>query len=178
MKHEELGSGRRGRTITGPGLLVGIGFGGLFDGVVLHQILQWHHLLSSEGCCPTTTVRGLELNTVADGLFHLAAILVLILGTSLLWSRVRDRVVPWSGWQLLGLSLEGWGLFNLVEGLVDHQLLGIHHVRPGPYRFEYDIGFLIVGGILVVVGHLLARRTSGRRPAMTPKTRPGVRPPI
>lgn len=22
----------------------------------------------------------------------------------------------------------GWGLFDLVEGLVDHQLLGAHHV--------------------------------------------------
>jgi uncharacterized membrane protein len=27
-------------------LLLGIGLGGFFDGIVLHQILQWHHMLS------------------------------------------------------------------------------------------------------------------------------------
>jgi uncharacterized membrane protein len=27
-------------------LLVGFSIGGLFDGILLHQILQWHHLLS------------------------------------------------------------------------------------------------------------------------------------
>jgi hypothetical protein len=25
--------------------------------------------------------------------------------------------------------LLGWGIFNVVEGLVDHQLLGLHHVN-------------------------------------------------
>ncbi len=28
-----------------PGLLVGLGLGGFFDGIVLHQLLQWHHML-------------------------------------------------------------------------------------------------------------------------------------
>jgi uncharacterized membrane protein len=28
------------------GLLFGIGLGGFLDGIVLHQILQWHHMLS------------------------------------------------------------------------------------------------------------------------------------
>ena len=36
-------------------------------------------------------------------------------------------------WRLhVGVLLAGWGGFNLVEGLVDHQLLGIHHVRDLP----------------------------------------------
>jgi uncharacterized membrane protein len=149
------------RSITAPGLLLGIGFGGLFDGVVLHQILQWHHLLSSQSCCPDSTVRGLELNTVADGLFHLATIIVLFAGTALLWRRLHDERVPWSGGQLLGLGLQGWGLFNVVEGVVDHHILGLHHVRVGaPDQLAYDIGFLIFGAILIGVGQLLARRTS------------------
>lgn len=25
------------------GILFGLGLGGFFDGIVLHQILQWHH---------------------------------------------------------------------------------------------------------------------------------------
>jgi hypothetical protein len=32
----------------------------------------------------------------------------------------------------VGVLLAGWGGFNLVEGLVDHQLLGNHHVRDLP----------------------------------------------
>ncbi|HEV2921254.1 MAG TPA: DUF2243 domain-containing protein [Actinomycetota bacterium] len=31
-----------------PSLLLGIGFGGFIDGIVLHQILPWHHMLSAE----------------------------------------------------------------------------------------------------------------------------------
>jgi uncharacterized membrane protein len=144
-------------SMTVPGLLVGIGFGGLLDGIVLHQILQWHHMLSAEACCPVTTVRGLQLNTLADGFFHLASTVVLFIGTVTLWRRTRDGV-PWSGWQLLGLAMQGWGLFNLVEGLIDHQLLGIHHVRGGPDQFMYDMAFLVFGGALFAAGSLIARR--------------------
>jgi hypothetical protein len=46
-----------------PGLFLGIGLGGFVDGIVLHQILQWHHMLTSEGDYPKTTVAGLETNT-------------------------------------------------------------------------------------------------------------------
>ena len=47
-------------------------------------------------------------------------------------------------------------MFNLVEGLVDHQILGIHHVRDdlgGP--LSWDLGFLAFGTILIVVGTAL-----------------------
>jgi uncharacterized membrane protein len=147
-------------SITAPGLILGIGFGGVFDGIVLHQILQWHHMLSSQGCCPLQTVHGLELNTIGDGLFHLATIVLLLIGTTVLWRRVHEDGVPWSGRQLLGLGLEGWGLFNLIEGVLDHQILGVHHVRAGPHQLAYDMGFLALGAGLVVVGYLLARAGS------------------
>jgi uncharacterized membrane protein len=29
------------------GIFFGLGLGGFFDGIVLHQLLQWHHMLSS-----------------------------------------------------------------------------------------------------------------------------------
>ena len=29
------------------GFLLGLGLGGFFDGIVLHQLLQWHHMASS-----------------------------------------------------------------------------------------------------------------------------------
>ncbi len=57
---------------SAPGILLGIGLGGFVDGILLHQILQWHHMLTSEGSYPKTTVAGLETNTLWDGLFHAA----------------------------------------------------------------------------------------------------------
>ena len=54
---------------TSAGILFGLGLGGFFDGIVLHQILQWHHMLTSAGV-PADTVAGLKLNTFWDGLFH------------------------------------------------------------------------------------------------------------
>src|SRR5687768_16745235 len=124
MKQQQGGSPSRV-----PGLLYGLGFGGFVDGIVLHQLLQWHHMVSSVPGRPMDTVAGLEHNTLADGLFH-AATWVLLLAASLLTLRDwrRGRVAP--SWRFhAGLVLAGWGVFNLVEGLVNHQLLGVHHVR-------------------------------------------------
>jgi uncharacterized membrane protein len=58
--------------------------------------------------------------------------------------------------------LVGWGLFNLVEGVVDHHLLGIHHVRTGGNETAWDLAFLAFGALLAVTGWALAR--SGERP--------------
>jgi uncharacterized membrane protein len=52
--------------ITAPGLLLGIGLGGLVDGIVLHQTLQWHHMLTDPGKCPSHTVRGLAVDRGAE----------------------------------------------------------------------------------------------------------------
>ena len=51
-----------------PGFLLGVGLGGFVDGIVLHQILQWHHMLTGEnGGESPKTVAGLEANTLVDG---------------------------------------------------------------------------------------------------------------
>jgi hypothetical protein len=47
--------------------------------------------------------------------------------------------------------------------VVDHHVLGLHHVRPGPGQLAYDIGFLVFGLLLVVVGLRMSRnRAAGR----------------
>jgi len=54
--------------------------------------------------------------------------------------------------------LTGWGIFNLVEGLVDHHFLGVHHVRDDlGAPMAWDIGFLIVGVLLILGGWLMHR---------------------
>ena len=141
-----------------PGIVLGIGLGGFVDGIVLHQILQWHHMLTSEGSYPATTVAGLETNTLWDGLFHASTWVAVVAGIVLLWRRSGAI----SGRGLVGWMLVGWGLFNLVEGVVDHHLLGIHHVRTGGNETAWDVAFLAFGGLLAVAGWALAR--SGERP--------------
>lgn len=145
-----------------PGLLLGIGLGGFVDGIVIHQVLQWHHMVSHVEGSPMTTLEGLELNTLADGLFHLLAWACVLAGTLLTvvqWR--RGRLAPsWSSH--VGLLLAGWGLFNLVEGVVDHHVLQLHHVRDdlgGP--LAWDLGFLAVSVLLLAAGWALQAR--GRR---------------
>jgi uncharacterized membrane protein len=141
-----------------PAFVLGIGFGGFLDGIVLHQVFQWHHLLTSTNAHPMTTVGGLEANTLADGLFHLATWIAVLAGTTLMlraWQR-GELAPPWR--RHAGLMTAGWGAFNLVEGVVDHQLLGIHHVRDdlgGP--LGWDLAFLALGAILLVAGLGVAR---------------------
>jgi uncharacterized membrane protein len=91
------------------------------DGIFLHQILQWHHMLTSEGDYPKTTVAGLETNTLWDGLFHAATWIAVAIGVWVLWRRTTDWRWAISGRAFFGWLLVGWGLFNFVEGIVDHQ---------------------------------------------------------
>jgi uncharacterized membrane protein len=144
------------RPITGPAVLLGMGLGGLFDGIVLHQILQWHHMMTSQGDFPATTVRGLEVNTLADGLFHAIAYVFVTVGLFVLWDRARSGGVAWSWKALLGWMLVGWGSFNIVEGVIDHHILGIHHVRTGGNQLAWDLAFLALGVVLVVIGWTIA----------------------
>lgn len=137
------------------GTLLGLGLGGFFDGIVLHQILQWHHMVSS--VYTPDTLNNLRLNTMADGFFHAASWVFTVLGLFLVWRATRGGHVPWRTSALIGTLLFGFGLFNVVEGLIDHHLLGVHHVRPGPHQFAYDIGFLIWGAVMLLIGWRLMR---------------------
>jgi uncharacterized membrane protein len=148
---------------------MGLGLGGFVDGIVLHQLLQWHHLLTGDnGGEPSTTVAGLEANTLADGFFHLATWLLVVtamLLTVRAWQR-RELAPPWRGH--FGMLLAGWGVFNVVEGVIDHQILGIHHVRDDlGAPLAWDLAFLAFGGLLIVGGLALARSGGriGREPS-------------
>src|SRR5215218_13459 len=126
-----------------PGILLGIGLGGFVDGIVFHQILQWHHMLTSEGRYPKTTVAGLETNTLWDGLFHASTWVAVVAGLWISWRRTDAWRWATSGRALVGWMLVGWALFNLVEGIVDHHILTIHHVREGvAHQSAYDAGFV------------------------------------
>lgn len=146
--------------LTAAGILLGLGLGGFFDGIVLHQILQWHHMVSHVAEYPVTTVAGLQVNTLWDGLFHASTYVFTVVGLFLLWGTVRRPNGPWSTKVLIGLMLMGWGSFNVVEGVVDHHILGIHHVNetaPPDQWIWWDIGFLVWGAAMLLGGWALAR---------------------
>jgi uncharacterized membrane protein len=123
-------------------------------------------MLTSAGY-PATSVANLQLNTLADGLFHAATYLLTLIGLTVLWRASTYHGIIWSARVLIGAILVGWGIFNLVEGLIDHQLLGIHHVRddlpPGPAKFAWDLGFLAWGVLMLASGWWLTRRDAARQ---------------
>lgn len=141
------------------GLFLGLGLGGFFDGTVLHQILQWHHMVTSAGY-PADSVENLQINTLLDGLFHAVTSVFVVLGVAVLFRTARRHGEGWSTKVFLGAGLIGFGLFNLVEGIVNHQILGLHHVNetaPREQWIYWDMGFLIWGMVMLIVGAVLYR---------------------
>lgn len=148
------------------GILLGLGLGGFFDGIILHQVLQWHHMLTSAGY-PPTSVENLEFNTTWDGIFHLSTYVFVLLGLLILWRRAHQTHGPWSGKLLAGSMLMGFGIFNVVEGIVDHHLLGIHHVNetiPPDQWVYWDLAFLAWGALMLLGGWFLLKTGERQTP--------------
>jgi uncharacterized membrane protein len=145
--------GTLGNPLIRAGLVLGMGFGGLADGIILHQILGWHHLVCYSLDCRPISVEQLQIENTQDGFFHLGLWLVLLVGTAMLFHAARHSGPAWSGRVLLGSMLSGCGLFNFVEGLVNHQILGIHHVLPGdPHQTLFDMLYLGNGLMFFIIG--------------------------
>ena len=137
-----------------PLVVTGFGLGAFLDGIVLHQVLQWHHLVSAYRM--PDDLSALEANTFWDGVFHLAAWVVVLVG--LVWtvrSRAQLRPSPWP--RLAGALLVGWGAFNITDQVVFHLLLEAHHIRMVEDPQVYDWGYTALGAVLVAVGLRLAR---------------------
>jgi uncharacterized membrane protein len=147
------------------GLLFGLGLGGFFDGIVLHQLLQWHHMLSS--WYPINSLDNLRLNTRWDGAFHSLTYLFVVGGLVVLWRRGHLQHRRWHTRSLAGTLLLGWGVFNVAEGLVDHQILGIHHVNETVSKasqWPWDAAFLAWGAVMILGGLWLSNGVGHNAP--------------
>ncbi|MDG3007846.1 DUF2243 domain-containing protein [Paludisphaera mucosa] len=147
------------RPILSSGLLLGVGMGGFVDGIAFHQILQLHNMLSAVR--PPTTLVNVEITMFWDGLFHAFTWMTTALGLALLWRAGLRSDVAWSTRTFVGALAAGWGLFNLVEGLIDHQVLGLHHVVEGPGHLKWDLAFLGSGVAFLLLGLGLIRAGRG-----------------
>jgi uncharacterized membrane protein len=133
--------------------------GGFVDGIGLHQLLQLHNMLSAKyptrGIAPDQLVVNLEINMFWDGLFHVFTWVMTAVGIALFWNAVRRPDVPLRTSTLLGSMIFGWGLFNLVEGVIDHHILHIHHVTESANHLTWDLAFLASGVAMIIVGWLI-----------------------
>lgn len=122
---------------------------GAMDGIVFHQLLQWHSVVMQ-------TNRSGQI--LSDGLFHLAVTITLVVGGILLWLAGNPTDLSRGVRSLVGGFFIGCGIFNLVEGIINHHLLEIHRVKPGdPNALFYDLSFLALGGLLLLIGLLIKR---------------------
>lgn len=136
-------------------VVIGVGMGGFVDGILLHQILQWHNMLSN--VYPPENMQNMRINMLWDGLFHAAVWVVTLVGATMLWRAARRGDPMPGGRAFIGALFVGWALFNLVEGIVDHEILEIHYVYPGPWHTVANMTFLGLSALLLVIGGWMMR---------------------
>jgi uncharacterized membrane protein len=158
------------RPLVAAGTLLGLGLGGFFDGILFHQLLQTHNMLSA--IVPKSTVVDIEVNMFWDGLFHAFTWLMTVWGVVMLFRAGKHAEVPWSSRTFFGSILLGWGLFNLVEGTVDHYMLQVHHVVERLGLSIFDAAFVASGVVLVLGGAALIR--SGKQRVEAHPWHPGM----
>lgn len=126
----------------------GFGFSGLIDVLVLHSVLQWHHLVS--GIYPMDTLDGLRTNILADGLFSIGMLVIMGIGAGLLWQSERRTDVPLVIRPLAGAAVIGLGAFDLYDAIVDHALFGLH--QPLSQGGQYNAHWTVVSILLIIAG--------------------------
>lgn len=150
-------------------LLLGFALGGFFDGIVLHQILQWHHLLSG---LADPAGSDLRFQIIADGLFHLFMYVFAVAGTVLLVAARAAGGRAGTTTEILRLAFTGFGLWHLVDAIVFHWLLGLHRIKMNSdMPLAWDIAWLVIFGIvpllLVLVLPNRGRPARGASAALT-----------
>jgi uncharacterized membrane protein len=138
-------------------ILLGFALGGFFDGILLHQILQWHHLLSALSSRMT-----LQAQILWDGYFHA---LMYVLALVALWRIWRSGAgSAWNAGNTLPQLLVGFGMWHVVDTLLSHWILGIHRIRvDSPRPLVWDLLWLVVFGLIPLVAGWVWRRRSMRR---------------
>jgi uncharacterized membrane protein len=137
--------------------ILGIGIGGLLEGIVFNQILQWHHMVSDR--VATDTLIGKQVNVFWDGLVFLFCLGVILVGVILLWRMSWKKNVAHSGRLLSGGLLMGWGTYKIVEGVINHHILQLHDIREITNDSVFwNVSYLVTATILFLLGVMLTSR--------------------
>jgi uncharacterized membrane protein len=142
------------------GYLLGFGLGGFFDGILLHQILQWHHLLSG---LAGEAFRDIRVQILADGIFHALMYVIAAVGLWSLW-RARHEFGARNADRLLFASLlVGFGVWHVVDTIFSHWITQIHRIRmDSDNPLVWDLVWLVAFGIVPLVVGIMMRRGGGR----------------
>jgi uncharacterized membrane protein len=142
-----------------PGLLLGFSLGGFFDGILLHQVLQWHHLLSN-----VEAVQDLRTQVLFDGLFHVLMYLVAAVGLWQLWRARGAASQEGAGHRLWGAALLGFGAWHIVDATLSHWITGIHRIKvDSPNPLLWDLAwFFLFGVVPALLGWWMLRKASPR----------------
>lgn len=139
-------------------VLLGIAIGGFFDGILLHQILQWHHLLSL-----VPGIAGLREQILWDGLFHAGMYALAAVALWRIWRRREEGLARMGRAQVAGLLLAGFGLWHVLDSILSHWVLGIHRIKEdSPHPLVWDLIWFVAFGCLPLLwGWYLNRRPPG-----------------
>jgi uncharacterized membrane protein len=131
------------------GIWLGFAMGGFFDGILLHQILQWHHLLSA---IQTGALASLRTQVTIDGWFHALMYVIAALG---LWNlyryRSRTGIAPdfsviWPRFWM------GFGVWHIIDAVFSHWITGIHRIKmDSSMPLAWDLAWVLVFGVLPLV---------------------------
>jgi uncharacterized membrane protein len=163
----------KGAPLVAAGTLLGLGMGGFLDGILLHQVLQWHQMLSNQLTPDTLLTK--NVNMFWDGVFHLGTWAFTALGIGALWHVAKRDDVVRSTPVLAGAALFGWGAFNILDSVANHYGFKLHNVREvTDSPAAWNAGFLLVGILQVLVGWWVVspKRRAEARAAEVPKSGP------
>jgi len=141
------------RRFTAAGVMLGFGLGGFFDGILLHQVLQWHHLLSA---VETSAVQDIRVQILADGLFHVLMYVVAAAGLWLLFRTRREFAGPGADRRLVAAALIGCGAWHVLDRVLSHWIMGLHRIRMDVddplvwdlvWFFVFGVGIIAAGSV-------------------------------
>ena len=148
------------RRLKQAALLLGFSLGGFFDGILLHQVLQWHHLLSN---VQAAALQDLRAQVLADGLFHALMYVIATIALARLWGARRGLAQPGAGRLLQAWALIGFGVWHVVDGVLSHWITGIHRVKVDSSNpLAWDLFWFAAFGVVpLVAGWRMKRSEDG-----------------
>jgi len=157
------GEGRFSNRFEWAGYTLGFGIGGFFDGILLHQVLQWHHLLSGV----EQARQDIRVLILWDGIFHVLMYVIAGLGLWLLWRARKEFPAAGADRRLFANALVGFGVWHILDSFLSHWILGIHRIRmdvDNPLFWDL-LWFGVFGIVPVAIGWMMRRggsNSSGR----------------
>ena len=141
------------------GYALGFSLGGFFDGILLHQILQWHHLLSGV----EQARHDVRVLILWDGIFHLLMYVVAFVGLWLLWRGRAEFSGRGADRRLFANALIGFGAWHIVDAILSHWALGIHRIRmdvDNPLVWDL-LWFAVFGLVPTAIGWIVRQGRAG-----------------